>query len=354
MRVLLLGAGRIGSVHATHLAADSRVGRLLVCESHEGRRNAIVRVLGRATVAVGDLDHALAAGVDAAVVATPSELHFEQVSALLAAGVPTFCEKPLALNVAEARELGARAGAVPLVVGFQRRFDEAYRRLAETCAEARERGDPPTLYRLTSGDRTPPPIEFLERAGSLFHDMLIHDFDVLGFVCPAAPLGVTGAGSHAGLPDGAPGWGTATAVCRLDDGAIAVICGTRETGSGYEVSAQVTSRSGLIAIGTASAGSPARLLDAPAGSRQRPHADFIERFRDAFRRELVAFIDVVSGEPRSLPGVPEMVRALSLADAAADSAESAFESRHFHRARHPERVGLDGQRRVDATGERHG
>jgi myo-inositol 2-dehydrogenase / D-chiro-inositol 1-dehydrogenase len=324
MRVLVLGVGRIGALHAAHLDADPRVECVLVVDPSADCVSAVLGSCRRAE-AGPSVEAALERGVDAAVVATPSEQHFDDVMRLLESEVPIFCEKPLALELDDVCAVEERARGRLLMVGFQRRFDDAYRRLREACADAREKGFAPTLYRLASGDTQPPPAEFLARAGSLFHDMLIHDFDVLGFISDAEPLSVAAHASPAGL-DVDIGWGTAAAVATLSDGSVAVFAGSRRTGSGYEVSCQVTSEAGTFGIGLAPDEAPYVHLDAD-GDGSRPCADFLERFRTAYRRELSHFLDVVEGAPFEGAGPDDMLRALALADAAASSAEAGGEPR---------------------------
>lgn len=321
MRVLLLGAGRIGALHAAHLGADARVAEVLVVDPDPVREAAVRRRCRRARPVRG-LEEALERGVDAAVVATPSECHFADVSRLLEAEVAVFCEKPLALTVEDVAALEARAAGGTLMVGFQRRFDDGYRRLEEACAAARERGCPPTLYRLATGDPEPPPADYLALAGSIYHDMLIHDFDVLGFLNPEPPVAVSARGTSAALDDGAPGWGTAVAVCEFADSSLAIVTGSRRTGGGYDVSAQVTAACGAFTLGLADARAAYAHLDRPAVGSAPRWPGFVERFRDAYRRELAHFLDVVEGEPLRGAGPGDMLRALRLADAAERSAGS--------------------------------
>ncbi len=321
MKVLVIGLGRIGALHAAHLGLDPRVERLLLLDPDHTRRESVCGSLRRARP-VPALEDALAAGIDAAVVAAPSETHFDYVARLLEADVAVFCEKPLALSCAEVASLGAKAGATPLMVGFQRRFDDAYRRLQEASLAARESGCPPTLYRLATGDPLPPPASYLAVAGSIFHDMLIHDFDLLSFMSPEPVVAVGARASAAALQDGAPGWGTAVAVCELADGSVALVAGSRHTGSGYEVTGQVTSPCGTFGIGMAVENAPYDHLDLARRTETCCWPSFLERFRVAYRRELAHFVDVVAGEPLEGAGATEMLRALALADAAERSASN--------------------------------
>jgi myo-inositol 2-dehydrogenase / D-chiro-inositol 1-dehydrogenase len=324
MKLLVIGAGRIGSLHAMHADQDPRVERLVIVEPDAGRRLALAAAGSRACF-VDTPAAALELGVDAGIVASPSWLHYAHAAQLLAAGVPTFCEKPLALTLAEVDRLAKLARPpLTLMVGFQRRFDDAFRRLAEACAEARERGEPPTLYRLASGDRSPPPPDH-GPAGSLFHDMMIHDFDLLDLFS-AEVDSVTAHASARGLHPGSTGWGTATAVCQLDDGGLAILVGSRQTGSGYEVSSQVTCSSGIFCVGIAPARAPYEHLDDHVARAPARWRDFTDRFGAAYRRELTRFLDRVEGTQVTLPGPREMCAALRLADAAEASAQSGARS----------------------------
>ncbi len=316
MRVAVVGFGRMGEIHAATLAQDGRVDEIVIVET-DSSRLAQARLQGYFTHSP-DLVAAIDGGLDAAIVATPAPTHIDVVSALLGASVPTLCEKPLALTVQDIRTLQALSAKTPLQVGFQRRFDPAYGALVEKCAARRLDGEQATLFRLASGDATPPSNGFLESAGSIFHDMLIHDIDVLRLLTPSPVASVSAHGSRLGLPPRS-GLGTAVVALSLADGAEAVISGSRACGS-YDTSAAVTFPSGVVTLGRASERCAPDHVDAPARAESRWRG-FEDRFAAAYALEVKAFLNIAANGGTTSPGPADASAALAIADAAAEAVE---------------------------------
>jgi myo-inositol 2-dehydrogenase/D-chiro-inositol 1-dehydrogenase len=176
MKVGLLGAGRIGAIHAGVLARDPRVDEILVGDADMQRAEVVAQEVGGKA---GRIETVLGAGPDAVVITASTPAHAPLIRAAVEAGIPAFCEKPIALGYEETVEIVREietAGAT-LQIGFQRRFDAGY-------AEARrliESGALGTIYslRLATHDPDPPPEEYITDSGGIFRDLHIHDFDIL-------------------------------------------------------------------------------------------------------------------------------------------------------------------------------
>src|SRR5918995_801194 len=176
MKVGLLGAGRIGALHAGLLAADPRVDEILVGDADSRRAESVAAEVGGRS---GTIEDILRSGPDAVVITTSTPAHAPLILASVEAGIPAFCEKPIALgydDTVEVVEAVESSGAV-LQIGFQRRFDAGYaqaRRLVQTGALG-------TIYsvRLATHDPEPPPEEYIAASGGIFRDLHIHDFDAL-------------------------------------------------------------------------------------------------------------------------------------------------------------------------------
>ncbi|WP_445397284.1 Gfo/Idh/MocA family protein [Streptomyces sp. LE64] len=315
MRIGLIGTGRIGTFHAASLSRNREVGSLVVTDADRARAQALAVRLG-ATAAPG-VDEVFTWGVDAMVITTATAAHAELISRAARAGLPVFCEKPIALDLAGTlaalRDVAA-AGTV-LQMGFQRRFDAGYGTARAAVREGRL-GRLHTVRAMTS-DQSPPPAAYLPLSGGLYRDCLVHDFDALRWVTGREVVDVYAAGSDAGAAmfREAGDVDTAAALLTLDDGVLATATATRFNGAGYDVRMELAGEADQVAVGwddrtpitsTEPVGPPAA---------DKPWTGFLERFAPAYEAELTAFVDVVRGErPNPCDGY-EALAALRIAEA---------------------------------------
>jgi myo-inositol 2-dehydrogenase/D-chiro-inositol 1-dehydrogenase len=270
MRVAVVGVGRIGRLHAQTLRGLDDV-EVLVADAEPGRAAAVAAALG-----VSATDDAFAARPDALVVAAPTGAHAPLLQRAAQAGLPAFCEKPVALDLATLDAVAAaveRAGTL-VQIGFQRRFDAGYRDVRAAV------GSLGTLLvlRAATHDPAPPPRAYVATSGGIFPDLNVHDLDAIRFVTGREIEEVYATGSVRETP-----WfadvddvDAAAAVLRLEGGALGVLTGTRHDPHGYGVQ--------LDLFGTADS------VSVPTEPR---HATFVERFGPAYRAELAAFVDAV-------------------------------------------------------------
>jgi myo-inositol 2-dehydrogenase/D-chiro-inositol 1-dehydrogenase len=237
------------------------------------------------------------------------------------AGVPVFCEKPVAMNVADALPVldYIRDNNGVVQIGHQRRFDAGYLE-AKRAYQAGELGWIHSLRAVTC-DMTPPPVEFLATSGGLFRDCSVHDFDILRWLTGREIVEVYAKGSNNGDPAiGEVGdVDTALAVITFDDGTVGTVSASRYNGAGHDVRLEIQGSSRSIMVGlddkTALASAEAGIAF-PAGE---PHMTFAERFDQAYRSEMEAFVELILGE-RENPCTPEdAVAATRVADAAQES-----------------------------------
>jgi myo-inositol 2-dehydrogenase/D-chiro-inositol 1-dehydrogenase len=237
--------------------------------------------------------------VEAVVIATPARLHAEVVVAAAQAGKAVFCEKPIAHTLADAdRAIGAAAAAgVPFQIGFQRRFDRAYRRAHEAVL-AGEIGRLHTLRSLTRD----PELKLPERLPpwALFLETLVHDFDALRYLASGAePIEVFAMADTQVLPE----WkergllDTAVVTLRFDSGAFALVDASFQAVYGYDVRAEVFGSTGMLRIGDQS---PINLVhhDAHGSTQPRPFW-FTDLFGAAYVAELAHFVECA--RERKLP-----------------------------------------------------
>src|SRR2546423_665852 len=248
MRIALIGAGRIGTLHARLLSSTDGVDELTVADAVPDRAATVARDVG--AKAATSIDAALDSA-DAVVIAAATDAHAPLIRAAIARGLATFCEKPLSLDLRDTIGLCGeieRSG-VPFQLGFQRRFDAGYRearRLVET-------GELGTLYivQMAGHDPAPPHDAYIPVSGGLFRDFSIHDFDVLRWLTGSdvdevyADGGVRGFEVFAKYGD----IDTAVATFRLASGAFAVLTIARHDPLGYDIRTELFGSKDSVSVG---------------------------------------------------------------------------------------------------------
>ncbi|GAA3729335.1 Gfo/Idh/MocA family oxidoreductase [Plantactinospora mayteni] len=315
MRIGLAGVGRIGAFHARTLAALDFVDDLVVTDADVEAARAVADEL-RASVA-RDVGALLASSVDGFVIATATPGHAPLLRQSIAAGVPTFCEKPVAATLDETIELAhlVAASEVPVHVGFQRRFDDGYQR-ARQAVQAGELGFVHTI-RANTHDQAPPHESYIPTSGGIFRDCGVHDFDILRFVTgrEVATAYATGGNKGADFFSAAGDVDTGGALLTMDDGTIVLVSTTRYNGGGHDVRMEIFGERATIAVGldhSLAMDSAEADVDFPRGPR---NWSFLERFRPAYEAELIAFADVARGVRPSPCTVHDALEAFRVAEA---------------------------------------
>ncbi|MEU1626053.1 Gfo/Idh/MocA family oxidoreductase [Streptomyces sp. NPDC020096] len=315
MRIGLVGTGRIGSFHAEALRAQPAVSELVVADADPARAAEVAARIGAR--AAGSGDELFAAGVEAVVIASATSSHADLITRAARAGLPAYCEKPIALDLAGTlralREVET-AGTM-LQMGFQRRFDAGYLAAREAYRDGRL-GRVHTIRAITS-DPAPPPPEFLPLSGGLIRDCLVHDFDAVRWLTGREVVEVFARGSAGGAAffREAGDVDTAAALLTLDDGTLVTATATRYNGAGYDVRMELSGERDQFVVGldartpftSAEPGGPGR----PA----RPWTGFLERFDSAYRAELAAFVQAARGEAPNPCSGREALHALLVAEA---------------------------------------
>jgi len=313
MRIGLIGAGRIGANHAETLVGLPAVEAVLIHDPDVERAAAIADKTGaRRADTVDDL----LAAVDAVVIATPTGTHAELIRRSAAAGLPVFCEKPVAASLVETRAVltaVAEAG-VELQVGFQRRFDTGIAAVREAVASGRL-GTVHTLRSCTS-DAAPPPAAYIATSGGIFRDCAVHDFDAVRWASGQEVVSVyaTGANTGAEFFAEASDVDTAVTVLTLSNGTLAVCTATRYNGAGYDVRLEACGSAGTLVAGLTDR-SPLPSADTGV-TPPTPYQGFADRFAGAYAAELTAFTELVAGSRTNPCTGADALAALLVAEAA--------------------------------------
>ena len=190
----LLGAGRIGKVHARAVAAASGAKLVAVADAIPDAAEAIAKSYAAEVRSVDAIMNAK--DIDAVLITTPTDMHADLIEQAARAGKAIFCEKPIDLSVGRVRRCldVVRAEKAALMIGFNRRFDPNFRE-ARAQIDAGAIGDV-EMVSITSRDPGPPPAAYIARSGGLFRDMTIHDFDMAAFLLGEDPVVVFAAASN--------------------------------------------------------------------------------------------------------------------------------------------------------------
>lgn len=315
MRIGLVGVGRIGAFHARTLTGLDEVDELVIADADRGSAELVAKELD--VEVARDVDALLASGIDGFVIATATPSHAPLLRLAVTAGVPTFCEKPVAATLAETIDLARLAAAsdVPVHIGFQRRFDRGYRRVAEAVRSG-ELGWLHTI-RANTHDQAPPPASYIATSGGIFRDCSVHDFDIIRFVTGHEVETVYATGANKGEPffTQAGDVDTGAAVLTLDDGTMVLISATRYNGGGHDVRLEALGSAGAMAVGlddSLALRSAEEGVGFPSGPQ---HWSFMERFLPAYQAELAAFVAVARGERPSPCTVSDALQAFRIAEA---------------------------------------
>ncbi|MFF0791522.1 Gfo/Idh/MocA family oxidoreductase [Streptomyces spiralis] len=315
MRIGILGLGRIGAFHAETLSGLDAVESLVVADPVAEAARAAAERFGAEVAASPEA--VLAAGVDGVVVAAATDAHPALIRAAVEAGVPVFCEKPVARTMAEGVEVlkAVEAGDVPVQIGFNRRFDAGFM-AARAAVRRGELGKLHTV-RSTTLDPAPPPAAYVAASGGIFRDCSVHDFDIIRWVTGREVTEAYAVGGNRGAQyiEEAGDADTTGALLTLDDGTIAVVSNSRHNARGYDVRMELHGFADSAAAGLDDK-LPLRSLEPgvtfPAGT---PHDFFMDRFAAAYRAELAAFTEVVAGRLPSPCTVADALEAGWIAEA---------------------------------------
>ncbi|OWY01893.1 inositol 2-dehydrogenase [Thioclava sp. F1Mire-8] len=321
LKIGLLGAGRIGQVHAVNIAGHAGSTLVAVSDVNAEAARALAAKFG-ANVASSE-EIIADPEIDAVLVATSTDTHSDLIEKATAAGKAVLCEKPVDLSLERAKaclEVVSKTGQ-PVMIGFNRRFDPNFGAL-RAALQAGEIGKP-ELLSVTSFDPAPPPVSYIKVSGGLFRDMMIHDFDMTNFIMDSAPVSVRAVGSSIVDPAIGRAGDVDTAVVTLTyaDGRIAVIKNSRRAVYGYDQRVEILGSEGLL--------SAANMLENTVSkstvtgvSSAKPTYFFLERYMPAYAAEWDVFVTALA-EGRPMPvTLEDGVAALAMAEAATKSAKT--------------------------------
>ncbi|UWQ18193.1 inositol 2-dehydrogenase [Jannaschia sp. M317] len=314
----ILGCGRIGRVHAASLAQTdgARIGA--VSDAFDSAAQALSQVTGAPARTTDEIIADPA--IDAIIIGTPTDTHFDIIHAAARAGKAIFCEKPVDMSADRIRACIAvvEAAGVPFMTAFNRRFETNFAQVRQQIADGAI--GPVEIVTIQSRDPAPPPIGYIQSSGGLFRDMMIHDLDMARFLLDEEPVQVFAVGSA--LVDPAIGAAgdvdTAAVTLTTASGRICQITNSRRATYGYDQRVEVHGARGMLRAENVLEHSVE--LATEAGFRRAPTLNFfLERYAGAYRAELAHFVAALTAGTVPSPSIHDGLRAQLLADAAAES-----------------------------------
>lgn len=324
VNVGIIGAGRIGRVHARnlqYLIPETDV--IMVSDvSHRAASKlaselAIPDIVEDYTAVLKNKE------VDAVVICSPTSTHADIICEAAAFGKHIFCEKPIALEMKKIDKAISdveRAG-IKLVVGFNRRYDPSFQKARELIEQG-EIGKP-TLVKITSRDPEPPPVSYIEKSGGLFLDMTIHDFDMARYLMGEEVKEIMAYGDCLVFPQIGKAGDIDTAIIslRYESGAMGVIDNSRQSSYGYDNRIEVLGTEGSVMVGHRKP--TAVTVNNDKGLiKEKPLYFFMERYQEAYIAEAKDFVRAIIEDKNPLASGEDGKIAVQMGYAANDSLKS--------------------------------
>ena len=319
IRMAVIGAGRIGQIHASNAARNPGVSLAGVADAIPEPAAKLAAQLSTSVVSVEQIfaDRT----IDAVLIGSSTDTHADLIQRAAAAGKHIFCEKPVDLDLNRARECekAVQASGKACLIGFQRRFDPTFAAL-KARLESGEIGELEALS-VISRDPGAPPVEYLQRSGGIFKDMLIHDFDIFRWIFGEEAETVYATASALTDPSIATvanDADTTAVTIRTVSGKLAQIHTSRRAAYGYDQRFEVLCSKGMLQAGNHR---PTEVVASGPDvvSADKPEHFFLQRYERAYRNELDHFVAVLGGHEKLRVSIVDGVKALELADAATTS-----------------------------------
>jgi len=314
----LIGAGRIGRIHGDNVVARRDAQLVAVTDASPEVASVYAREVDAQAMDIQELlDRS---DIEAVLICSPTDTHADYIERAATAGKAVFCEKPIDLSSERVRKLLDVVESLkpPIMIAFNRRFDPSLAEMQRRVAGG-EIGEV-EIISIVSRDFTAPPVSYVERSGGLFRDMMIHDLDMARFLFGEEPVEVQAYGSSLVDSDIGKAGDVDTAIVQMKtaSGKLCQISNSRRATYGYDQRMEVFGSLGMVRSGNYH--KTAVEISLAGGITHDPLKEFfLQRYEDAYRAELDAFIEVIKGNRPLTPSLYDGLRAQLIADAATES-----------------------------------
>lgn len=318
IQVGLIGAGRIGKVHAISVGGHPEARLKYVSDVYAPAAEELAAAYGASVASVDQIMDD--PEIDLVMICSSTQTHAELIERSAKAGKAIFCEKPIDLSVERVKAVleVVRATKANLMVGFNRRFDPNFMALKEKL----DSGEAGAVELVTISSRDPgaPPLDYIKGSGGLFRDMTIHDFDMARWLLNEEPEQVIAVASTLTDPEiGTAGdVDTAAITLRCPSGRIAVITNSRRATYGYDQRIEVHGSGGMLSAGNV-VENTVSVANTDGVTGAKPMFFFLERYAQAYRNEFALLVEALKTGDALHPDGDDGLRSLKLAEAAVES-----------------------------------
>ena len=322
LRIGIIGAGRIGRLHANNLKNRVQGAELVaISDVYEAAAKEVAASLG--IIPYRDYHDILSdPSIDAVFICSSTDTHSPISIEAAKAGKHIFCEKPIDHDLGKIESViqAVKASEVKYQVGFNRRFDRNFKRVHEAVKEGSV-GDV-HIVKVTSRDPEAPPLSYVKTSGGIFLDMAIHDFDMVRYLTGSEVVEVSAFGACLVNPEigDAGDVDTCTIMLRFENGALGVIDNSRQAVYGYDQRIEVFGSKGCMTADNETSNNTT-LYTADAVTREKPLWFFLERYNDAYIAEEQSFVEACLNDREPLVGVNDGLQPVLIGLAAKESCE---------------------------------
>ena len=320
MKICMIGAGRIGTVHAIAIASDATAILHSVVDFHQESAEKLAQKYNAITL---NLDEAFNNGeIDAFIIASSTSTHADLIERCAKVGKPVFCEKPIDLSLDRALSCAkaVEESGIICMLGFNRRFDPHMASL-KSKVDANAIGSIQSLL-ITSHDPEPPSMDYIAGSGGLFHDMMIHDFDMACWILNDTPRSIYVSANAANDDIAKQGdVDTASVIMNMNKGAIVTIINGRQASFGYDQRIEAFGETGMLQVKNALEDNVV-LSNSMGINQAKSQHFFLERYEKAFHNELIHFMKSFQSGSQPSVNISDGVLALKIAEAAKESLQS--------------------------------
>ena len=320
----LIGAGRIGKMHAEIINANSDANLKFVYDVNSQLANEVAN-MSNAEVANTPEDAINSSEIDAVLIASATPTHIQFIKMSANAGKAVFCEKPIDLDISKVNQCKNELKDIktPIQIGFNRRFDLSHSKVQEAKAK-KEIGELEMIV-ITSRDPAAPGLDYLNAAGGFFRDTTIHDFDLSRFILGNDPIIEVSAFGENLFDQNvriAKDFDTAMFILKSKSGVLIHINNSRRAVYGYDQRVEVFGSQGMVISNNQTTNSVERFTNTSTSSKDLIHFFFIERYQQAYRDQFKSFIECMKKNITPKVTFEDGRKALIIANAAYESFEN--------------------------------
>ena len=325
MKVGIIGAGRIGKVHAKNISmfVPEMEIKTIADPFMNEQTEAFAKSCGIPNTTKDANDILNDPEIDAVLICSSTDTHSKYIIEAAHAGKNIFCEKPIDYDLEKVHAAinAAKEAGVKLQIGFCRRFDHNHRAVYDMVRDGKV--GKVNIIKISSRDPEPPPVSYVKVSGGIFYDMMIHDFDMVRYVTGSEAVEISAVGSCLVNPNlqeesGIPDVDTAVVTMKMANGAIATINNSRQAVYGYDQRVEAFGSKGMASDANDLLNTTTVLTKDGAHS-EKPLWFFLERYNQAFINQVISFVDAINNDTQTAVGAIDGLRPVLMAKAATES-----------------------------------